>query len=124
MQFMKQKLTQIIKNKLIERVLTMGQVRPLIGRKDAEKLAEVIIRDSLSARDVEALIKLQSGTKTASPPQEKSSDIKALEIRARTELGLSMRLDWDEQNDRGQVAVKVTSLEQLEDLLTKIAQKD
>ena len=62
-------------------------------------------------------------SKTASPQQEKPSDIKALEIRARTELGLFMRLDWDEKNDRGQVAVKVTSLEQLEDLLSKIGLK-
>ena len=43
-----------------------------------------------------------------------------MEIRARIELGLFMRLDWDEKNDRGQVLVKVTSLEQLEDLLFKI----
>ena len=101
----------------------MGQVRPLIGREDAEQLVEFIISDNLSARDVEALIKSKSKPKTASPLQEKSSDIKALEIRARTELGLSMRLDWDEQNDRGQVSVKVTSLEQLESLLAKIGLK-
>ena len=113
-------LPQGIRDKLIKRVLTMGQARPLIGREDAEQLADVIVRDNLSARDVETLIKSQRGPKKASLPKEKSSDIRALEIRARTELGLSMSLDWDEQNDRGQVAVKVTSLEQLEDLLAKI----
>ena len=51
---------------------------------------------------------------------EKSADIKALEVRARTELGLAMRLDWDERTEKGQVVVKVTSLEQLEDMLGKI----
>ena len=116
-------LPQGIRDKIIKRILTMGQVRPLIGREDAEQLVEIIISDNLSARDVEALIKSQSRSKTASPQQEKSSDIKALEIRARTELGLFLRLDWDEKNDRGQVAVKVTSLEQLEDLLSKIGLK-
>ena len=113
-------LPQSIRDKIVKRILTMGQVRPLIGREDAEHLAEIIISDNLSARDVEALIKSQSRSKTVSPKPEKSSDIKALEIRARTELGLSMRLDWDERNGRGQVALKVTSLEQLEDLLSKI----
>ena len=113
-------LPQVIRDNIIKRNLTMGQVRPLIGRKDAEQLAEVIIRDNLSSRDVEALIKAQRRPKTKSAPQEKSADIKALEIRARTELGLSMRLDWDEQNDKGEVAIKVTSLEQFEDLLAKI----
>ena len=113
-------LPQGIKENLIKSVLTMGQVRPLIGREDAEKLAEIIIKEKLSARDVEALIKSQSKSKKPSQLQEKSSDIKALEIRARTELGLSMRLDWDERNDRGQLVLKVTSLEQLEGLLAKI----
>ena len=113
-------LPQGIRDKIIKRILTMGQVRPLIGRKDAEELAEIIISRNLSARDVEALIKLQSRSNVSSPQQEKSSDIKALEIRARTELGLFMRLDWDEKDERGQVAVKVTSLEQFEDLLSKI----
>ena len=113
-------LPQGIKDKIVKGTLTMGQVRPLIGREDAEQLAEIIMIDNLSARNVEALIKSQSRSKKASRQQEKSPDIKALEIRARTELGLFMRLDWDEKNDRGQVAVKVTSLEQLEDLLSKI----
>ncbi len=113
-------LPQGIRDNLIQGLLTMGQVRPLIGREDAEQLVDVIIRDNLSARDVEALIKSQGKYKIASLPKEKSADIRALEVRARTELGLSMRLDWDEQSERGQVAVKVTSLEQLEGLLAKI----
>ena len=99
----------------------MGQVRPLIGRADAEKLADIIIRDNLSARDIEALIKYQLRTNQAeSRPKQKSADTKALEVRAYKELGLSMRLDWDERKDRGQVVVKLTSLEQLDDLLAKI----
>ena len=98
----------------------MGQVRPLIGFAGAEQLADAIIRDNMSARDVEALIRSKNKAKRTSPHKEKSADIKALEIRARMELGLSMRLDWDEQNDRGQLAVKVTSLEQLDDILAKI----
>ena len=98
----------------------MGQVRPLIGFAGAEQLADAIIKDNMSARDVEALIRSKNKGKTTSPHKEKSADIKALELRARMELGLLMRLDWDEQNDRGQVAIKVTSLEQLEDVLAKI----
>ena len=35
----------------------MGQVRPLIGRDDAEQLAAHIMKDQLSAREVERLIK-------------------------------------------------------------------
>ncbi len=113
-------LPQTIREKLVKRLLTMGQVRPLIGFAGAEQLADAIIRNNMSARDVEALIRSKNKDNMTSPNKEKSADIKALEIRARMELGLSVRLDWDEQNDRGQVAVKVTSLEQLEDILAKI----
>ena len=113
-------LPQTIRDNLVKRVLTMGQVRPLIGFAGAEQLAEAIIRDNMSARDVEAFIRSKNKDKMAPPKKEKSADTKALEIRARMELGLSMRLDWDEQNDKGQVALKVNSLEQLEDILAKI----
>ena len=114
-------LPQSITDSLIKRSLTMGQVRPLIGRDDAEQLAAQIIKENLSAREVEALIR-SSRQKSAKSSQavEKSADIKALEVRARTELGLAMRLDWDERTEKGQVVVKVTSLEQLEDMLGKI----
>ena len=114
-------LPQSIRDNLIKRTLTMGQVRPLIGRDDAEQLAAQILKNQLSAREVEALIKsLRQKQEKKPQPVEKSADIKALEIRARTELGLAMRLDWDERTEKGQVVLKVTSLEQLEDMLGKI----
>ena len=114
-------LPQKIRDCLINRQLTMGQVRPLIGRDDAEQLADKIIKDQLSARQVEGLIKsLRQKPSVSGKVAEKSSDIRALEIRARTELGLAMRLDWDESREKGQLVLKVTSLEQLEDMLNKI----
>ena len=114
-------LPQSIRDHLVKRTLTMGQVRPLIGREDAEYLAQIIIRDQLSAREVEKLIKsLRQTPKKSSQAVDKSADIKALEIRARTELGLAMRLDWDERSEKGQLVLKMTSLEQLEDMLAKI----
>ena len=107
-------LPQKIRDHLINRRLSMGQVRPLIGRDDAEQLAEKIIKDQLSARQVEGLIKsLRQKPSQSGKPPEKSSDIRALEIRARTELGLAMRLDWDERREKGQLVLKVTSLNSL-----------
>ena len=75
-------LPQSIRDNLIKRKLTMGQVRPLIGRDDAEQLAAHIMKDQLSAREVERLIKA-GRQKPEKPVQavEKSADIKALEIR-------------------------------------------
>ena len=114
-------LPETVREHLIHRRLTMGQARPLVGRQDAEQLAEQIIKDQLSARDVERLIK-SLHQPAAEPKQavEKSADIKALEIRARTELGLALSLDWDERSEKGRLVLNVTSLEQFEDMLRKI----
>ena len=70
-------LPQTIRDKLTKRILTMGQVRPFIGRADAEQLADIIIKDNLSARDIEALIKYQRTKQAASRPKQKSADTKA-----------------------------------------------
>ena len=114
-------LPQSIRDSLVRRELTMGQVRPLIGRSDAEQLAEKIIRDQLTAREVERLVKsLNQPAARNAQPVEKSADIKALEIRARTELGLALSLDWDERSEKGRLVLKVTSLDQFEDMLSRI----
>ena len=113
-------LPDAVKNMLAEGSLTMGQARPLIGHPQAAELALKIAADNLTARAVEALIKTgKSGKagKASRYPAQKSADIRALEIRAQTELGLSLSIDWDERREKGQVSVRLASLDQLDDLL-------
>ena len=113
-------LPDSVKAKLASGALTMGQVRPLIGHPDAVSLAEKIIAHNLSARAVEALVK--SGKKPEKPSnhQEKSADIRALETRAETELGLALKIDWNEKSQKGRLSVSVTSLEQFDALLRSL----
>lgn len=113
-------LPPAVKNKLVTRQLTVGQVRPLIGHPHAEAIAERILRENLTARAVEALIKAEK--QPHAPPLHKtgkSADIRALESRARTALGLSVSVDWNEQKQKGRFCVSVNSLEQFEDMLEK-----
>jgi ParB family chromosome partitioning protein len=113
-------LPDAVKNMLEEGSLTMGQARPLIGHPQAAELAVKIAAGNLTARAVEALIKAgKSGKagKVSRCPAQKSADIRALEIRAQTELGLSLSIDWDERREKGQVSVRLASLDQLDDLL-------
>jgi ParB family chromosome partitioning protein len=113
-------LPDAVKNMLAEGGLTMGQARPLIGHPQAAELAVKIASGNLTARAVEALIKAgKSGKagKASRCPAQKSADIRALEIRAETELGLSLSIDWDERREKGQVSVRLASLDQLDDLL-------
>jgi ParB family chromosome partitioning protein len=113
-------LPDAVKNMLEEGSLTMGQARPLIGHPQATELAVKIAAGNLTARAVEALIKAGKSSKAGKAsrcPAQKSADIRALEIRAQTELGLSLSIDWDERREKGQVSVRLASLDQLDDLL-------
>ena len=110
-----------VQTKLSTSDLSMGQVRPLIGHPEAEKLARYILEKNLSAREAEKLAK--QGIPTAKPKQDienKSSDIKALEDNARHHLGLSLKLDWKEDKERGTIQVAVRSLDEFEDILKKL----
>ena len=105
--------------------LTMGQVRPLIGHQDAAALAQKILTDNLSAREVERLIKdLKGGVKAETKKPEKSSDIRALEDRAMQILGLSLSLSWDDAKEQGKLSISMSSLEQLDDLMLRLGLAD
>lgn len=109
-----------VKTLLVAGKLTMGQARPLIGNPDAAELAEKIIAGNLSARAVEALVKAGKHSKAKRQPTQKSADIRALEARAQTELGLALSIEWDEGREKGKLSVSLSSLEQFDDLLKKL----
>ena len=100
--------------------LSMGQARPLIGHPDAAELADKIVRQNLSARAVEALVKSGKGAASSKIPVQKPADIRALEVRAQTELGLSVSIDWDAAREKGKLSVSLASLDQFDDLLKRL----
>ena len=110
-----------VQHLLLDRKITMGQVRPLIGHDQAEVLAKLIVAKGLSARQVEALAK-QPASKAGqkSRPPEKSADIKALEKLAAEKLGLAFHIDWNESKDRGKVTIDCQSLNQMTNLLVQL----
>ena len=115
-------LPQSVREMIASGSLTMGQVRPLIGRDDAATLAKRIFADSLSARDVEKLVNnIKSGAnKDSTSKPKKSSDIIALEEKAMQTLGLSLSLSWDEVKERGKLSISMSSLEQLDELMDRL----
>jgi len=114
-------LPKSVQNLLLDRKITMGQVRPLIGHDQAEALAKMIVEKGLSARQVEALAKQPAGQAVQkSKPLEKSADIKALEKQAREKLGLTFHIDWNEAKDRGKVTIDCQSLDQMTNLLAQL----
>ncbi len=118
-------LPDAIQQMVMDNTLTMGQVRPLIGREDAEHLAQLIIAKSLSARQVEALVSQDKGTASAQNKKkaEKSADIRAIERQAQIDLGIRLSLDWQEEKEKGTLSMSLSSLDQLEDILAKLGIK-
>lgn len=112
-------LPEAVREMLLHEKLSMGQARPLIGHPEAEKIAQQVIKEQLSARQVEALIR-RSQQSVPTQKQEKSTDIRAIELQAQTNLGLNLSLDWNEGSQKGKISIRVTSLDQLDDLLHKI----
>ena len=110
-----------VQSLLLDRKITMGQARPLIGHDQAEALAKMIVAKALSARQVEALAKQPAGQPVQKPkPLEKSADIKALEKQAAEKLGLAFHIDWNETKDRGKVTIDCQSLDQMTNLLAQL----
>ena len=109
-----------VKAMLAAGILSMGQARPLIGHPDAAELADKIVKQNLSARAVEALIKSGKGETPSKTPVQKPADIRALEVRAQTQLGLSVSIDWDVARERGKLSISLASLEQFDDLLKRL----
>ncbi|MDC3234666.1 ParB/RepB/Spo0J family partition protein [Candidatus Puniceispirillum sp.] len=114
-------LPEPVQTLLLERKITMGQARPLIGHKQPEMLAKTIVMKGLSARQAEALAKQDAvSTKKMRKEATKSSDIRALEKQAADKLGLDFNIDWDEVKERGKITIDCQSLDQVTDLLDRL----
>ena len=113
-----------IHHMILTGALTAGQARPLIGHEDALALAKQVVEKGLSAREVEKLARHELPEDTQSKKPEKSSDIKALEKKAKDVLGLRLAVDWDEKKEKGAVKFTVSSFAQLDMILEKLGLND
>lgn len=103
--------------------LDMGHARALVGRDDAEELAETAISQKLNVREVEKLArggaeaKKRSPSGAASPAGkggEKNPDIIAVEQHLEEFLGLPVAISPDADPRSGSIAIKYRTLDQLD----------
>lgn len=117
-------LPREVSDMVVDGTLSMGQVRPLIGNSDCLAIAREVAQKGLSARQVEAMVsrgRRSAGSASKSnAAREKSADIKALETKAETALGLRLDIDWNEESGKGRMAITFTSLEQFESVMEKL----
>ena len=113
-------LPEEVHQMILSGALTAGQARPLIGHDDAIALAKQVVEKGLSARAVETLARHELAEDKPKGKAEKSSDIKALEKKAKDVLGLRLAVDWDEAKEKGAVKFTVSSFAQLDMILEKL----
>ncbi|HJK86455.1 MAG TPA: ParB/RepB/Spo0J family partition protein [Candidatus Megaira endosymbiont of Nemacystus decipiens] len=124
-------LDQRIKDMIIEKKLTMGHARCLVGQKNAIDLAHRVIKDELSVRELE---KLLSSTKdkpsTISNTREKNSkllnsenlpeeDLSPLASSLSNKFGVKVTIE--NSNNVGKIAFHYNSLEELDTILAKLS---
>ncbi|MDC0426740.1 ParB/RepB/Spo0J family partition protein [Pelagibacteraceae bacterium] len=103
--------------------LTAGQVRPLVGRHNAIKLAHTILKEKLSARSIENLVKNDKEKEKNENQPKKVTDPNILLAQRKIEenLGLHTKI-VNRKNQSGKVIIEYNNLDQF-DLLSKLLLK-
>jgi len=103
--------------------LTAGQVRPLVGRHNAIKLAHTILKEKLSARSIENLVKNDKEKEKNQNSPRKLTDPNILLAQRKIEenLGLNTKI-VSRRNKSGKVIIEYKNLDQF-DMLSKLLLK-
>lgn len=100
--------------------LSMGHARALIGHPDAVTLGARAARESMSVREVEALVRRTSGKETVrrkarvARDPAKDADIAAVQRHLEEFLGLTVRIKTDDDPRSGTVTIRYRTLDQLD----------
>lgn len=96
--------------------LSAGHARALIGRDDAEALAERIVAEDLNVREVEALVQggdAADAVSSARKVREKDADTKAFEKELAEALGLKVEIKRG-SGESGNLVIKYGNFDQLD----------
>ena len=100
--------------------LTSGHARALITSDNASELAKLIVKDGLSVRETERLVKAPKSetnkAKSTSTAPAKDADTKVLEGDLRAATGMKIDIAHDAITNRGKLRVTYSSLEQLDEI--------
>ena len=108
---------------LEERKLTAGQVRPLIGRFNALQIAQSIIKEKLSARSIENLVKYEKerDNHKLRPLTKTDPNILLIERKLEERLGLNVKV-VNKKNNSGKVIINYSNIDQFE-MITSLLKK-
>lgn len=112
---------------VIEGKLSAGHARALITAENPSELAKQVVRDGLSVRATEALVKKQQGGSDTPTPRSrnlnagKDADTRALEKDLSAILAMKVTINHKAGSETGQVVLTYENLDQLDDLCAKLS---
>ena len=112
------KLPEKILSLIKDNKLSAGHARLLIGREDAVEIAQIIIKDSLSVRDLEKLLKNFNQKKPL--PNKVDPNIVSISKKLSDHLGLNVKIDFKKENQKSKIIINCNSLDQLNGLIEKL----
>jgi len=110
-------LPEEVQKLLAEKLISVGQVRPIIGNKNSIELAHIIVKEKLSARQVEQLVKAKEGrTKTIT----NIVDVNIRKLEQELEEIIGLKTVIRDKSGKGQIIFNYKNLEQLDLVIKKI----
>ena len=104
--------------------LTAGQVRPLVGRHNAILLAHQILKEKLSSRSIENLVKNDKEKEKNKNTPRKNTDPNILLAQRRIEenIGLTTKIIY-RKDSSGKVIIEYKNIDQFDMLLKMLVKK-
>lgn len=114
-----------VQDLVVEGLLSAGHARALITSNDPQGLARKIVKNGLSVRETERLVKSEAGASSEkksskTKKQEKDADTRALERDLSAALGLSVTISHSQSSESGQIVLHYQSLDQLDDVCARL----
>ncbi|MDX2083129.1 MAG: ParB/RepB/Spo0J family partition protein [Rickettsiales bacterium] len=119
-----------VRNFLDQKLISMGHARAIVNSNNPEKLANRIISDSLSVRDIEDLVRDEKIEKAKNVPvlirtESKirfinSDYLNELENQFSEKLGMTTKISYNSFKNSGKILIKFSELEKIQQLLEKI----
>jgi ParB family transcriptional regulator, chromosome partitioning protein len=120
-------LPTLVRELVIEGKLSMGHARALLTSEDAVRLAAVVVKQGLSVRQTEALVKKQmagarvvSGKAPRAAAMTGDADIRAVETHLGDLLGLKVKIIQKGAGGAGAVTFEYRTLDQLDMLCQRL----
>jgi ParB family chromosome partitioning protein len=111
-------LPEKAKRLLAEGAISAGHARALLTIAEADAIAERIVAQGLSVRDVERIGQKSTARASRKTAHAKDSDTRALEKTLSDALGLNVTIAH--RGEAGEVKIRYKSLDQLDDLCRKL----